>query len=387
MCADSNRLYSSPVGELELQRFPLRNKELLFAWGAADTLMLKHALQSQSERNTTSTDATETLVVNDNFGALCIGLQKALSTKLSLYCDSSLAISAVSHNVSLNNCAAPTLIPGHQALSASHCEQMNTVYLKVPKSLSLLKWQLEQIRAHCPIGTSIIAGGMVKHLSKGVFKTFEQCFGSVHTSLAEKKARLIFSTVQQNLAAEDDAYYLDASELSLKLCNRAGVYSRNSLDRGSRLFIKQFSKLPEARNIIDLGCGNGLLGIMAQRRHTAAQIHFTDVSYLAVDSARRNFEKHHPEKQASFTVAHSLEQVGCKADLILCNPPFHQGHLVDDQIAQIMISESKNQLEQGGQFWLVGNRHLNYHIAMMRVFGNVKNIGQDAKFVVLASHR
>jgi 23S rRNA (guanine1835-N2)-methyltransferase len=71
------------------------------------------------------------------------------------------------------------------------------------------------------------------------------------------------------------------------------------------------------------------------------------------------------------------------ADLILCNPPFHQQNTVGDQIANSMFKESRKVLRKGGELWVIGNRHLNYHVNLNRLFGAHSVVASNAKFVIL----
>jgi tRNA1(Val) A37 N6-methylase TrmN6 len=73
------------------------------------------------------------------------------------------------------------------------------------------------------------------------------------------------------------------------------------------------------------------------------------------------------------------------ADLVLCNPPFHQQRAVGDQIAQRMFRQARDVLRPDGELWVIGNRHLGYHVALKRLFGRVELVASNAKFVVLAS--
>ena len=71
------------------------------------------------------------------------------------------------------------------------------------------------------------------------------------------------------------------------------------------------------------------------------------------------------------------------ADLILCNPPFHQQHVLGDATAWQMFKQSKETLVKGGELWVVGNRHLDYHLKLKKMFGNHKIIAANDKFVIL----
>lgn len=70
-------------------------------------------------------------------------------------------------------------------------------------------------------------------------------------------------------------------------------------------------------------------------------------------------------------------------DLILNNPPFHTHQTTTDMTAWRMFNDAKAALRPGGELWVVGNRHLGYHVKLRRVFGNCEVVASDAKFVVL----
>jgi 16S rRNA (guanine1207-N2)-methyltransferase len=144
-------------------------------------------------------------------------------------------------------------------------------------------------------------------------------------------------------------------------------------------------------HIADLGCGNGLLGLVAKRLQPAAALYFFDESYQAVAAAEENYSRNNLSSQepaALFSVDDGFSHYeGELFDLILCNPPFHQGHVIGDQIAWQMFTQSKRQLRPGGELWIVGNRHLNYHIKLKRIFGNCRQIAANPRFVVLSARR
>ena len=161
--------------------------------------------------------------------------------------------------------------------------------------------------------------------------------------------------------------------------------------------LKQLDKCPRANKIIDLGCGNGALGIIAHRLQPDAQLYFTDESYMAVKSAKESYQlnfcdhsDHPASDKVNFEAANILissRSEDHKADLILCNPPFHQAHTIGDHIAWQMFKQSLKALNNGGELWVIGNRHLAYHIKLKKLFGNCKTIASNNKFVVLAARK
>ena len=73
------------------------------------------------------------------------------------------------------------------------------------------------------------------------------------------------------------------------------------------------------------------------------------------------------------------------ADLVLCNPPFHQQNAITDHIAWQMFCDAQQVLRPRGQLIVIGNRQLGYDEKMKRIFGNVKKIAQNSKFIIYLS--
>jgi 16S rRNA (guanine1207-N2)-methyltransferase len=74
-------------------------------------------------------------------------------------------------------------------------------------------------------------------------------------------------------------------------------------------------------------------------------------------------------------------------DLVLCNPPFHSHQATTDTTARRMFADARRALRPGGEFWVVGNRHLSHHVTLRRLFGNSRTVAGDPKFVVLRAVR
>ena len=142
---------------------------------------------------------------------------------------------------------------------------------------------------------------------------------------------------------------------------------------------------PAYARIVDLGCGNGVVGMVAAAVNPDASILFCDESYMAVASARTNFELAYPTRPAAeFRVIDCLWGIDdISRDLVLVNPPFHQQHSVGDGIAWQMFKDARRVLKPGGELRIVGNRHLGYHAKMKKLFGNCETVDSDNKFVIL----
>jgi 23S rRNA (guanine1835-N2)-methyltransferase len=163
------------------------------------------------------------------------------------------------------------------------------------------------------------------------------------------------------------------------------VFSRERLDIGTRFLLQNLPRTEGPVKVIDLGCGNGLLGLMAGQQNPDASLCFVDESYMAIASARANFKQLDPTLQrADFHLGDGLAEIEKNsADLILCNPPFHQSHAIGDTVALSMFRRSARVLRDGGELWVVGNRHLDYHRKLKHWFSSVDVVTSNKKFMIL----
>jgi 16S rRNA (guanine1207-N2)-methyltransferase len=367
------------LGRYELQRLPKRRRERLRAWDAADEYLLDHLA---GEWN--ATEPARILICNDSFGALAVSLH---SHRPQAWSDSWLSHEATRMNLAANGLPTDSFEP----VSSMELPQgpFDLVLIKAPKTLALLEDELIRLRPQLTPDSRLIVAGMIKGMSPRVWKLLERLIGPTRTSLARKKARMIFVTPEPALAPTVNPYpviyHLEGS--GYRISNHANVFSRDGLDIGTRFFLQHLPRQASARDIIDLGCGNGVVGMMSAEANPGATLHFVDESYMAVASARENFETAFGTgRTATFRVGDTLSGFeDASADLILCNPPFHQQGTVNDGIATEMFKQSRRVLRPGGELWVIGNRHLGYHVRLKRLFGNVELIASNRKFVILRS--
>ena len=364
-----------PQGRFELQRLPYRNNEKLRAWDAADEYLLKHVFEQQL----LNVD-TRVLLLNDQFGALALALNASTPVAIS---DSWLSQQASRKNLQINQ------LPERSVQLKNSldwpAEPFNLVLIKVPKTLALLEDQLIRLQALITENTTVIAAGMIKAMPAAVWKLMEKYIGPTKPSLAKKKARLIFAkpTIQEQNFENPYPVVYQLENSPYRICNHANVFSRASLDIGTRFLLQYLPKDTLAKNIVDLGCGNGVVGLMLAESHPLSHLHFVDESYMAVASAKENFSNAFPERLADFFVADGLTEFTAESmDLIVCNPPFHQQNTIGNQIALSMFKQAHRTLCKGGELWVIGNRHLAYHIDLKRLFASCDEVAANKKFII-----
>jgi 16S rRNA G1207 methylase RsmC len=357
-----------PEGCFELRRYPARKRELLQAWCGADLLLLEAAREQ-------GVQGEGVLVVNDEHGALSTVL-----SPLGMWTDSALSALALARNLARNERGpvpvtwSTRLPPGNPRL----------VLARIPKNLMYFEYQLVALQASVAPGTLLVFGGMDKHLSAHTGELVARIFGTVSRHPGSRKARL-FSTVRDNSAPlpapARPGYYCDPLEATL--AGDANVFSARGLDIGTRFLLQQLHLIPKVPSAADLACGLGVLGLAALRAGVAQRMLFADESAMAVAASRDNYRSLFGARPgASFYHGDGLYGIDAQFDLILCNPPFHLGHTVDDFAGKRLIRQAAQHVAPGGHFCLVANRHLAYEPALRRHFASVEKLAGNRKFTV-----
>ncbi|HGM5490824.1 TPA: 23S rRNA (guanine(1835)-N(2))-methyltransferase RlmG [Serratia fonticola] len=361
--------------QLELERYPQQEEATqLQAWEAADEYLLQ-------QLDNVDIGERPVLIFNDNFGTLACALHGYKPYSIS---DSYMSQLATRHNLKLNELDVEqvTLQDSLAELPANPA----VVLIRIPKALALLEQQLRALRDVVAPDTLIVAGAKARDVHTSTMQVFERVLGPTRTSLAWKKARLIYCQVADIVppaAPETTDWLLDDTDWLIH--NHANVFSRGGLDIGARLFLEHLPKDLQG-HIVDLGCGNGIIGMRALVQNPLAQMSFVDESYMAVASSELNVAHNLPQDmdRCQFEVNNSLAGIERESvQAVLCNPPFHQQHAITDHTAWQMFCDAKRCLQVGGELWIVGNRHLDYYQKLRRLFGNCTTVASNQKFLIL----
>jgi 23S rRNA (guanine1835-N2)-methyltransferase len=361
-----------------LKRYPYRKNDFLQAWDAADELILEQF----SEATAPELKSARTLILNDQFGALTCAFQNQDVTS---YTDSYLSCKAIEQNT-------------HGAVKPiSHLSELSGKYdlvlIRIPKSMSFFEDLLFQLRAHLHENSRLICGYMIKHQANSSFELLEKYIGKTTTSLAKKKARLIFARLTQstahNMSQPPYPLRVQIEPFKTPFLNGSNIFSREKLDIGTRFFLEHIPK-GAYKTILDLGCANGIVGIMAKKLNPEAKIIFSDESQMAVQCAKANYENvlETPQTSAEFHWANCYENAPHDSvDLVLCNPPFHQGNSLTDLTAKQMFMDSFAALRAGGILRVIGNQHLQYPTELKKIFGNSEVVAKNSKFMICQALR
>ncbi|KNB50855.1 methyltransferase [Streptomyces caatingaensis] len=387
--------FSTPMGEFDLTRFPEDPRDRLLPWDAADEYLLRHLAEPVAAADGTPAARADldgsVVVLGDRWGALTTALAAHRPVQIT---DSFLTQQATRANLARNGAEASAV----RLLTTRDTppDRVDVLLVRVPKSLALLEDQLLRLAPGVHAGTVVVGTGKVTEIHTSTLRLFERILGPTRTSLAAKKARLIFCSPAAEPRPGPSPWPLEyvlgddaGPAAGLTVVNHAGVFCADRLDIGTRFFLHHLPRSRGAERVVDLGCGNGVLGTAAAVANPEAEVVFVDESYQAVASAEATFRANTAAgRAAGFLAGDGLSALPAgSADLVLNNPPFHSHQATTDTTAHRMFTGARRVLRPGGELWVVGNRHLGYHVKLRKLFGACEVVAGDPKFVILRAVR
>ncbi|MFD0278304.1 methyltransferase [Kitasatospora sp. NPDC127111] len=390
--------FVTPWGTFDLTRYPEDPRERLRAWDAADEYLLRHLAGEADSAQGAPTGLTgrTVVVLGDRWGALTTALAAALAADAPAG-PVQVSDSHLGRRATLANLARAGAAPDAARLLTTQDappERIDVLLVRVPKSLALLEDQLHRLAPAVHAGTVVVGTGMVTEIHTSTLQLFERVLGPTRTSLAVRKARLIFCTPDPALEPGPSPWphtYALPGDIGpaagRTVVNHAGTFCAERLDIGTRFFLGHLPTAAPGARVVDLGCGNGVVGTAAALASPGAELVFVDESHQAVASAEATFRANlGPDASAEFLTADALDTEAVppgSVDLVLNNPPFHSHQATTDATAWRMFTGARRALRPGGELWVVGNRHLGYHVKLRRLFGNCQLVAGNPKFVVL----
>ncbi|PXX91114.1 class I SAM-dependent methyltransferase [Marinobacter vulgaris] len=347
----------------------------LRAWDAADEQLL-----AQTFARFAPESSPRVLVVDDQFGALTLGLAAFAPVSFADSC--SLAVALVMNAHAAESVAAPL------SWLAPPEGPFDLVVMRIPRQVDYLACLLRWVNSVLAPEGTLLAAGMIKHLPDSSAGVFADLVHTREVCPARKKARVIVAApgdpTLRNWTELWKGYPLPQSGHSVNAM--PAVFARDRLDIGTRLLLPLVRRtaggLEPAARVLDLACGNGVLGLAALAENPELAVTFSDVSSQAVASARNNALNAFPEAEVDFYHSDGIPEEAGRFQLIILNPPFHEGGVVGDHIALRLFRQVARHLVPGGRMLMVGNRHLGYHRSLKRFFSTVRQLDADPRFVV-----
>jgi len=159
------------------------------------------------------------------------------------------------------------------------------------------------------------------------------------------------------LASLAQRYELALADGPLTVISLPGVFSHGRLDRGTALLLEHLDGL-RGGQVLDFGCGAGVVGASLKRRYPQSQLTLLDVDAFAAASSRMTLEANGLE--ADVITGDGIDAAPLHLDAIVSNPPFHTGVHTNYQASENLLRKAAKHLRKGGELRIVANSFLRY---------------------------
>lgn len=145
------------------------------------------------------------------------------------------------------------------------------------------------------------------------------------------------------------------------------LFSPGAIDAGTRAMLS-VAEFREDDKVLDLGCGYGVVGILAAKLIGAERVTMSDSSTKAVEYAAKNAALNGVGGVRTI-LSGGFQNIDDKDySLILSNPPYHE----DFSIPKAFIEKGFNRLRVGGRMMMVTKRETWYKNKLTAIFGGVR---------------
>ena len=260
------------------------------------------------------------------------------------------------------------------------------IILSLPRQKALLKMLLACAAALLADNGTLWLAGENKAGIKSSGKWLKEYFSTVrkvdnarHCTLFE--AANPIKTGPFSSRSYRDSWQISEADCQLQIVSYPGVFAHGRLDAGTSLLLQSLPELPIDNQVLDFGCGAGVIGASIKCRYPSAQVSFLDTNALALKSCEETLAAN--ELQGTVLASSGLNELTGKFDWIVSNPPIHSGVKTDNHLGMTLLESLLQYLNPGAQLLLVANRHLPYENWLNERFTNVRELSTNDHFKVL----
>jgi len=169
---------------------------------------------------------------------------------------------------------------------------------------------------------------------------------------------------------------------NLKFETSGKVFSPHSIDPGT-LAMLDCIELNAGDKVLDLGCGYGVVGILAAKIASPENVYMCDSSEDAINLSKTNSTLNNVDGVKIF-LSDGLKNIAeNNFTIIASNPPYHE----DFKIPKAFIEKGYMSLAPGGKMYMVTKRKTWYKMKFISVFGGVKITEINGYFVFMAEKK
>ncbi|KEA53282.1 16S rRNA methyltransferase [Mangrovibacter sp. MFB070] len=250
-----------------------------------------------------------------------------------------------------------------------------------PKNKPEAHYQLMNLLALLPTGSHIFVVGENRSGIRSAEQMIE-AFCPLTKVDSARRCGLYHGQLEKQPAFSPDTWWGEYQADGVTVKTLPGVFSRDGLDSGSQLLLSTFTPHTKGK-VLDVGCGAGVLAASLAAHSPKVRLTLCDVSAAAIEATKATLLANEVEGQV--LASNVFSDIQGRFDMIISNPPFHDGIQTSLDAAQQLIRGAARHLNIGGELRIVANAFLPYPRVLDETFGSHEVIAQTGRFKVYSA--
>ncbi|SKC05026.1 16S rRNA m(2)G 1207 methyltransferase [Kosakonia radicincitans] len=255
---------------------------------------------------------------------------------------------------------------------------VDTLIYYWPKNKPEAQFQLMNLLSLLPMGCDIFVVGE----NRSGVRSAEQmlvAYCPLNKIDSARRCGLYYGRLEKKSDFDANGFWGEYALGDLTIKTLPGVFSRDGLDVGSQLLLSTLTPHTKGK-VLDVGCGAGVLAAVLASHSPKVRLTLCDVSAPAVEASRATLAANGFEGEVF--ASNVFSEVTGRFDMIISNPPFHDGLQTSLEAAQTLIRGAVRHLNSGGELRIVANAFLPYPDVLDQTFGFHEVLAQTGRFKV-----
>ncbi|EIC5301400.1 16S rRNA (guanine(1207)-N(2))-methyltransferase RsmC [Salmonella enterica subsp. enterica serovar Javiana] len=261
---------------------------------------------------------------------------------------------------------------------ASDVADCDTLIYYWPKNKPEAQFQLMNILSLMPVGVDVFVVGENRSGVRSAEPMLAD-YAQLNKVDSARRCGLYHGRLEKQPQFSLESWWAEYNIDGLTIKTLPGVFSRDGLDVGSQLLLSTLTPHTKGK-VLDVGCGAGVLSAALASHSPKVRLTLCDVSAPAVEASRATLAANGLEGEVF--ASNVFSEVKGRFDMIISNPPFHDGMQTSLNAAQTLIRGAVRHLNSGGELRIVANAFLPYPKILDETFGFHEVIAQTGRFKV-----
>ncbi|ELH5705207.1 16S rRNA (guanine(1207)-N(2))-methyltransferase RsmC [Salmonella enterica] len=261
---------------------------------------------------------------------------------------------------------------------ASDVADCDTLIYYWPKNKPEAQFQLMNILSLMPVGVDVFVVGENRSGVRSAEPMLAD-YAPLNKVDSARRCGLYHGRLEKQPQFSLESWWAEYNIDGLTIKTLPGVFSRDGLDVGSQLLLSTLTPHTKGK-VLDVGCGAGVLSAALASHSSKVRLTLCDVSAPAVEASRATLAANGLEGEVF--ASNVFSEVKGRFDMIISNPPFHDGMQTSLDAAQTLIRGAVRHLNSGGELRIVANAFLPYPKILDETFGFHEVIAQTGRFKV-----